>query len=292
LNSNITDCDMLRNVDMTALRSFVTVADTGGVTKAAGYLNLTQSAVSMQLKRLEGLFGQALFARVGRGLKLTHAGEQLLSYGHQMISLNDEVVARLTEQTHSGTLYLGVPDDIVYPHIPRVLQRFAAEFPRVNVQLVSSYTTTLLQQYDRGQLDITLATEEGVRKGGSTLTSQTLMWVGAEDGTAWKARPLRLAFENNCLFRSSVHDALDGAEIPWEPGVNSNSTRTIEASVSADLCVHACLSGSEPPHMVPIDHGGTLPMLPSVNINLYVARGGDTALINLLGDLIKRAYGS
>ena len=52
---------MPRNLDLSALRSFVTVADVGGVTRAAGYLNLTQSAVSMQIKRLEDALGMTLF---------------------------------------------------------------------------------------------------------------------------------------------------------------------------------------------------------------------------------------
>ena len=69
---------MPRNIDMTALRSFAAVAEVGGVTKASGFLNLTQSAVSMQLKRLEESLDTKLLDRSGRGVTLTGAGEQLL----------------------------------------------------------------------------------------------------------------------------------------------------------------------------------------------------------------------
>ena len=83
-------CDVTRNLDITALRSFVAVAEYGGVTRAAERLNLTQSAVSMQVKRLENLFNQPLITRAGRGVGLTEEGEQLLSYGRRLVSLNDE----------------------------------------------------------------------------------------------------------------------------------------------------------------------------------------------------------
>ena len=87
---------MPRNLDLSALRSFVTVADVGGVTRAAGYLNLTQSAVSMQIKRLEDSLGMSLFLRAARKLALSPEGEQLLSYGRRMLALNDEALSALS----------------------------------------------------------------------------------------------------------------------------------------------------------------------------------------------------
>ena len=134
---------MPRNLDLTALRSFVTVADAGGVTRAAGLLNLTQSAVSMQLKRLEEQLGLALMDRSGRTIGLTAAGEQLLGYGKRLLALNDEVYGRLTAQEYEGELRLGVPHDIIYPYMPRVLKAFSAAFPRMRVQLTSALTVTL-----------------------------------------------------------------------------------------------------------------------------------------------------
>ena len=115
----------MRNLDVTTLRSFVAVADLGGVTKAAGFLHLTQSAVSMQLKRLEELLGVGLLDRAGRGICLTPAGEQLLGYARRMVALNDEVVRRLSDDEFEGEVRLGVPHDIVYPAIPRVLQQIS-----------------------------------------------------------------------------------------------------------------------------------------------------------------------
>ncbi|MGB0499358.1 MAG: LysR family transcriptional regulator [Rubricella sp.] len=281
---------MPRNLDLTALRSFVAVAECGGVTRAAGQLHLTQSAVSMQIKRLEEALGQPLFDRTGRGVSLTGQGEQLLGYGRRMLALNDEVWARMTDQAFEGEIVFGVPHDIVYPHIPGVLQRFAAEYPRVKVQLISSYTRGLKRQMARGEVDLILTTEKELDAGGETLVTKPLVWLGAPNGAAWRQRPLRLAFEYNCIFRAAVQAALDDADIPWEMGVESDSTRTVEASVSADLAVHAGIEGTSVGYMEPIRHGGALPPLPEMSINMYVAPGANEVLASRLADHVRAAY--
>ncbi|MBF9032484.1 LysR family transcriptional regulator [Rhodobacterales bacterium HKCCE3408] len=281
---------MARNLDMTALRAFVTVADSGGVTKASGFLNLTQSAVSMQLKRLEDMIGTALFDRSARRMALTGAGEQMLGYARRMLELNDEVLGRLTSKEYEGEIRLGVPHDIVYPAIPEVMHRFAAAYPRMKVSLHSSYTSRLKGQFARGELDLILTTEDHVDPGGETLLERSLIWVGAQKGSVWRQRPLRLAFEHNCIFRKSVQQALDRAAISWEMAVESDSSRTIEASVSADLAVHACIEGTEPPYVEEIDHNGALPGLPRIRINMYRAGVAGTEPVQALAAFVRQAY--
>ena len=150
---------MPRNLDLTALRSFAAVAESGGVTRAAGMLNLTQSAVSMQMKRLEEFLGQPLLDRSARSVSLTPEGQLLLSYARRMIEINDEVYARLVSTAFEGEIVLGVPHDIVYPVIPRVMKRMQRDYPRVKVQLLSSYTRDLKEQFKRGEVDVILTTE-------------------------------------------------------------------------------------------------------------------------------------
>ncbi len=281
---------MPRNLDMTALRSFAAVAEAGGVTKASGFLNLTQSAVSMQLKRLEESLDLKLLERSGRGVVLTGAGEQLLGYARRMLALNDEVFGRLTNQAYEGEVVLGVPHDIVYPAIPQVLQRFAAEYPRMNVRLVSSYTKGLRKMFERGECDMILTTEDTLEAGGVTLMTLPLIWIGAPGGSAWKSRPLRLAYEHACIFRAGVQKALDEAGIPWEMAVESDSTRTIEASVSADLAIHTVLEGMEPPYVEKIQHGGALPDLTTKQINLYVSDLAKGQAVDDMAEFVRQAY--
>lgn len=281
---------MPRNLDLTALRSFVTVAECGGVTRAAGLLNLTQSAVSMQLKRLEESIGLSLLDRTTRKIDLTAEGEQLLSYARRMLDLNDEVWRRLTAKEYEGEVVLGVPHDIVYPAIPGVLRQFAADHPRMKVQLRSSFTTNLKEQFEAGQADVILTTEDEVGPEAETLTTRPLVWIGAPGGQAWKQRPLRIAHEQRCIFRPGVIRRLDAAGVDWESAVDTQSSRTVEATVSADLAVHTMLSGSVPAHLEEIDHGGTLPDLRSFRINLYARTTPDNPAVEDLAALIRRAY--
>lgn len=281
---------MARNLDMTSLRSFVAVADTGGVTRASGLLNLTQSAVSMQLKRLEDSLDAGLLDRSGRTVALTPQGEQLLGYARRILALNDEIHARLTATEFEGELKLGVPHDIVYPVIPTVLRQFAARYPRMRVHLLSSFTRNLMDEFNRGEVDLMLTTEDSVGSGGETLTQIPLVWVGAPGGQAWKQRPLRLAFEQRCFFRQYVQRRLDDAGIAWEMVVQSNSSRTIEATVSADLAVHAMLEGTEPRHFEQIDHGGNLPAFRKMNINMYHADLKDGPVLADLAKLIRDGF--
>ncbi|MEX0286105.1 MAG: LysR family transcriptional regulator [Paracoccaceae bacterium] len=280
----------MRNLDVTTLRSFVAVADSGGVTRAAGFLHLTQSAVSMQIKRLEEMLGQDLLDRSGRGISLTASGEQLLGYARRMVALNDEVVGRLTDQAFEGEVTLGVPHDVVQPAIPRVLQRFNASFPRVRVHLISSYTRELKSLYGKGECDLILTTESAIGEGGEQIQLLPLRWVGAPDGSMWRQRPLRLAFSRNCIFRPIATAALDQAGIPWDSVVDSESDRTIEATISADLAVGVLLDGTLPPQHVCIDDGGTLPDLPSQNINLYGGLSPKSQLVGELANLLRQVF--
>ncbi len=281
----------MRNLDITTLRSFVAVADSGGVTRAAGFLHLTQSAVSMQLKRLEEMLGLSLLDRSGRTIALTASGEQLLAYARRMIALNDELIERLTDQAFEGEITLGVPHDIVYPVIPQVLKQFHAAYPRVRVRLEASYTRTLKEQFGKGACDLVMTTETGLDAGGETVANKPLIWVGAPGGVAWRQRPLKLAFCRFCTFRPHIIAVLDGADIKWEMAVDTDSDRTIEATVSADMAVHAMIEGTEPPYLERIDQSANLPVLPVQQINLYGATGSGGEVHDALASLLRDAFG-
>jgi len=281
---------MSRNLDLTALRAFATVAEVGGITRAAGLLHLTQSAVSMQIKRLEEALGRALFDRAGRGVTLTADGEQLLGYARRILAINDEVWARFTHSAFEGEITLGVPGDVVYPALPPVLKRFHAEYPRMKVSLVSSYTRRLKELFARGDCDVILTTEHSVDAGGRTLRTLPLVWVGAKGGQAWRQRPLRLAFETRNIFRAGVEAALDAAGIGWEVAVTSDMSRTIEVSCAADLAVHALLDGMVPATLEMIDHAGALPDIGTMGVNLYSAETLRGQAERALVEMLREAY--
>ena len=279
----------MRNLDMTTLRSFLAVAEHGGVTRAAGVLNLTQSAVSMQIKRLEEMLGIELLDRSNRRVSLTASGEQLLRYARRIVELNDEAVGRLTDEVYEGEITLGVPHDVVYPVIPRVLKTFNSVFPRVKVILKSSSTVRLHEALKKGEVDLILTTELSLGPGGETLTEMPLRWAGANGGQAWKKRPLRLAFCTVCIFRPQVLRRLDEEGIEWEMVVESDDDRSVEALISADLAVGALLENSIPPHQEAIHTGGALPDLGYQQINLYGNRSRDEVL-SQLSEMLRQGY--
>ena len=262
----------MRNLDMTTLRSFLAVAEQGGVTRASQVLNLTQSAVSMQLKRLEEVLGITLMDRANRRIALTPAGEQLLTYARRIVDLNDEAVARLSDELFEGEIVLGVP---------RVLKTFNAVYPRMNVILKSSSTVKLKESLGRGDVHMILTTEVDLEPGGETLTTMPMRWTGAVGGQAWKKRPLRLGFCTFCIFRTTVMRRLDEAGIPWELAIESDEDRSVAALISADLAVGAMLESTVPPHLEVIATGGALPDLGTHKINLYGAKGRDEAATHL-----------
>lgn len=281
---------MLRNLDLTALRSLVAISDTGGVTKAANRVHLTQSAVSMQIKRLEDSLGLTLIEKNGRSVELTASGHQLAGYARKMLALNDEVLGRLLATEYEGEITLGVPHDIVYPTIPEVLRAFNAAFPRMKVQLLSSFTRTLKEQYVKGEIDMILTTEPEPDNGAEPLAEKPLIWVGAPNGTAWRKRTLPMAFETRCMFRPEIVRRLDAAGIPWDLSVDAESTRSVEAAVSADLAVHALLEGTCPPYFEIIDHGGALPTLSSLGIHMYLRRDEERLPVLELAGMVRDAF--
>jgi DNA-binding transcriptional LysR family regulator len=200
------------------------------------------------------------------------------------------VIGRLTDQAYEGEITLGVPHDIVYPAIPQVLKQLHAAFPRVQVNLIASNTVNLKAQYARGECDLFLTTEIDKDPGAETLCTKPLHWIGAPDGSAWRQHPVRLAFGRTCTFRARAVEALDHAGIPWQVIVETDSDKTLEATVSADLAIQTLLDGTVPPHLEKIDHGGALPDLPEQLINLYGAHAGQGVVKDTLADLLRRTF--
>lgn len=280
----------LRNLDLGTLRSFVTIAETGSMTRAASRLFMTQSAISMQIKRLENSLGLSVFERSAHGMSPTNEGEQLLNFANQMLALNDEAMGRLTSADYEGQIRLGAPGDVIYPHIPSILKEFNRDYPRVQIRFSSSQTVTLRSEFEQGLHDVVLTTEKTPGQGGKVISTQSLVWIGAKDGNAWKKRPLPLGFAKNCAFRAGVTKTLDDAGLKWIDIVASLDAGASEAMTSADLCVYAGLESDKSSSRDAIDHGGQLPELPEYSIVLYGADNPDNQIARSLVEYLLRGY--
>lgn len=278
-------CNTIRNLDIATLRSFVTVAELGGVTRAAERLNLTQSAVSMQLKRLETALDQQLVERAGRGVCLTREGEQLLGYGRRILTLNDEAWQRMTHHAFEGRVRFGVPEDLVLPFVSPVMRDFAADFPRVRISLTSSITRKLIEQFDEGRLDVILTTEPVDTGTGECLYRGPLQWSVGRGSLIWKQRPLPLAAKVDCIFLPVMLAALERAGIPWESPSEASHWRDLEAFVRAGLAIESNMSFvlDRDRDRVPVPEDSGLPPLPDFGIFLYIREGAPDLALQFAG---------
>ena len=281
---------MYRNLDLTALRSFVAVAELGGVTGAASKLHLTQSAVSMQIKRMERSLDQTLLKRAGRSVELTGQGEQLLAYGRRMVALNDEAWGRLTCSQFEGEITFGVPYDIIYPHIPNILREFNAAYPRVKVRLKSSHTSYLKERFEAGVPDIILTTELPKAGSGDLLCVEPLVWYCVNGGKVWRRRPLPISFDAKCIFRQSGLAALDAEGIPWEYAVDSTGFTAFSAFISADIAIVCALRGSQRSDWIEVPAEAGLPALPEYGVFQYVRDNARNTPVQELAAMIEAAY--
>jgi DNA-binding transcriptional LysR family regulator len=272
---------MRRDIDTALLRAFIAVVETGSVTAAAALLNLTQAAVSQQIRRLEELFGTQLFERHHKRLALRPDGERLLTHAHKLIALNDEVWGAMSAPAYEGEVRLGVPHDIVGPYLPPILNRFDRAWPRVRVSLKCTTTPQLLELLRKGEIDLTLTTEQRCGASGETLLEDDLVWAGARNGTAHKRDPLPVSLgDEKCEFRPVVLKALRGAGRDWRPVCEVSSMEPLLASIEADLGVAALLRTTIPKYLQLIDRDRRLPRLPKFLINMYLppARQSEIAI--------------
>ncbi len=279
-----------RNLDLSTLRSFAAIAESGSMTRAAARLFMTQSAISMQIKRLETSLGLSVFERSTQGMQPTTEGEQLLHFARQMLALNDEAWGRLTSPDYEGQVRLAVPADILHPHIPGALKDFSRDYPRVQVKLATERTRTLKQQFAQGEHDVMLTTEARPDSTANVIAKQSLAWIGAHNGTAWKKRPLPLGFTNNCAFRTSTLEALNQAGIDWIDIVSTEDEMVTVAMMTADLCVGVELEFSDHAHRIIVEHNGQLPTLVEFSIALYCVDAPGNHLAQALAGYIARAY--
>ena len=266
---------MARDLDLSLLRSFVAVAETGGMTAAGRRLNLTQAAVSQQIKRLEGELSATLFDRGQRRLELTPAGERLVGHAGRILALGDEIRAMMTTPEAEGEVRLGVPHDIIGPFMPQVLRGFAEAWPLVEVSLDCAPSVTLRQRLTAGEIDLALTTEPQTGQDCEMLMADRLVWVGAPDGEAHRRSPLPVSLgDEACAFRAAAVEALGRTGRDWRFLCMVSNMSALAATLEADLAVAPMLSQTVPEGLAVLDSGSGLPPLPTYYINLYLGADG------------------
>jgi DNA-binding transcriptional LysR family regulator len=260
---------MTRNLDIALVRTFVAVAERGSMTAAANLLNMTQGAVSQQIRRLEDLLGCALLVREARRLDLTRQGEHFLAKARQLLRLNDEIWSDMTAQPLHGQLKVGVPHDLVGTHLAPVMKMFADEHPQVEITLVCGTSPQLTDAVDQGTLDLALVEEPAQSAPSDVLRIEPLVWVGARGSDVHLKRPLPLSMvDESCAFRPFVLDALANHDIAWRTVFESGNIEATAATVRSGLAITAWLVSTVPADLEILSDAAGLPPLPPFAISL------------------------
>lgn len=222
------------DLDLDLLRGFVTVAERGGFTAAGLALGLTQSAISLKVKRLEDLLGRPVFLRGAKRVALTPEGETLLTYARRMLALNEEAVRRFVSPPIAGRLRLGVADHFVPRHLAPALARLSRTWPELRIEVEVGRSHELRARLGREELDLVLGKRRDGETEGRVIFTEAVVWVAAPGFTAPPGRPLPLAMlPQGCMFRDRALTALARAGIASEVVYTSPSLMGIAAAAQA-----------------------------------------------------------
>lgn len=279
--------------DMDAMRTMVVGTELGSFAHAATKLGRSQSAVSMQLKKLEQQAGQPLLRRHGRGLVPTEAGEALLAYARRIIALNDEAAASLGATATPASVRIGLPQDFVEDVLPDVIKRFSEKRPNVHVEVRAGRNYDLDEDVRTGRLDVALAfSRPGSNTYGTRLGTLPVLWLsdkrflkrGSEDSF-----PLVL-FDHPCLFRQAALQTLEGKGLDWRLSLTTPSLPGVWAALRFGLGISIRTPHRVPPGIVDVGAEFGLPKLPSIELRMFSGNELSPAAANLqdiLNDVVR-----
>ena len=263
---------MKTTFDLNALRTMVAGAELGSFARAADRLGRSQSAVSMQLKKLEEQTGKPLFRRSGRGLVPTEAGDALLAYARRILALNDEAAASLGALA-VASVKLGLPQDFAEDVLPEVLLRFTRKWPLVQVEAHAGRNYSLWQDVQRGQLDLAIAfAPPGNAWQGDRIATLPMLWLGGRKVAADSADgslPLVL-FDHPCLFRQTALEALEGRGPKSRIALTTPSLPGVWAALRSGLGITIRTPHRLPAGIREVRKQFNLPPLPRVDLRMFV----------------------
>jgi DNA-binding transcriptional LysR family regulator len=259
---------------MDALRTMVVGTELGSFALAAAKLGRSQSAVSMQLKKLEQQAGQPLLRRNGRTLAPTEAGEALLAYARRIIALNDEAAASLGATVTPASVRMGLPQDFVDDVLPDVIKRFSKQRPNVQLDVRAGRNYDLDEDVRIGKLDVAIAfCRPGSNSYGTRVALLPMLWLAEKRFLKRDPEdiiPLVL-FDHPCLFRQAALRTLEGRGFRWRLALTTPSLSGVWAALRLGQGVTV-----RTPHQLPagiVDVGAELglPKLQPLEVRMFSA---------------------
>lgn len=275
------------DLDLDLLRCFVTVAERGGFTAGGQALGLTQSAVSLKIKRLEEVVQRRVLDRTSRIVVLTRDGETLLAYARRILALNDEAVRRLVAPPVAGRLRLGVADHFVPRNLAPLLARFARVYPEVRLEVEVGRSHELRVAQEKGSLDLVLGKRRDGETAGRPIWTEAVVWVAAADWSLAAGRPLPLAMlPPGCMFRDRALAALARAGLAFEVVYVSASLLGVAAAAQAGFALTVLGRSGLPPGLAEMPG---LPPLGTAEMCVFGDAGGQNPLAEPLVRFIRES---
>jgi DNA-binding transcriptional LysR family regulator len=260
-------------LDLDLLRTFVFIAETGSLSRAAACVHRTQSAVSMQMRRLESVIGKSLLERGSHGVRLTATGGRMLRQAQKLLRLHDETLAEITGENLSGLVRFGLADDYAETFLPPLIGAFATRYPRIGIEVSCSPTPELRQSLKAGRLDLALLTVvPNAQK--KAMRRERVVWVGARDSSAESMAPLPLALSHpDSVDRRAALSALKKAGRSYRIAYESGSFAGLTAVVRSGLAIAVLARCTVPRDLRILSDADGLPALPSADIVLALGSG-------------------
>lgn len=282
----------MRNLPMDCLRTFVTVSEVEGFTQAGQILGRTQPAVSLQIKKLEGLVGAQLMIRGGSGIDLTPSGERLLEYARQILALNDEALAELSAPALSGRIRFGIPSEFATILLPKVLGRFSHSYPAVTLEIHCDLSVNLVAEQPN-PYDLILALRDSPdHDGDSWIGSDELVWVTSpvHDTHRQPTLPLIVA-PTPCLYRARAIKALKDCGRSWRISYTNTDISGIQTAIEEGLGVTVLAQSTVPDTLRILPVSARFPRLGRVGIHLLHKERKEMESVVRLADYVRAIVG-
>lgn len=278
-------------LDSDVLRTFIVVAERGNVTHAAEELHRTQSAISVQIKRLESDLGVRLFEREARGMALTTVGEKLFASAKSIIMMLDRTAANLLQNPIEGAVTVGIPDDYGSELMAVILAEFAQCHPKVEVNIRCGFSVEFPKAVRRGQLDLAVYTGNQEDPNGEVLLEEQTVWVGRAGVGCPAISPLPVTlFDRTCWWRDAAIEALESSGIDYRIAYSSESVAGVKAAVKAGLAVGVLARSTIEPSMQVLGQADGLPRLPSSNLVLIWQPASRSSATTAMAEAIRRGF--
>lgn len=282
---------MIKNISTEALRSFVTIAELGSFTQAGEKLARSQSAISLQIKKLESLLGQAIFHRKGHNFELTAGGETLLKYAVQILQLNDKALGELSSKMIVGKVRLGIPSEFATSLLPKIVGSFSRKNPHITLEVICDLSRNLNRDLDQKKYDLILSlTENTENTVTDSIKRDPLLWVAPKGYSIHDKSPIPLIVApEGCIYRKRAIKQLNQANVKWQIIYTIMDLSGIKAAIEEGLGITVLAKSTIPDTLEIISPPTAWGGLGDIGITLHATEKNMPEATLVLAEYIKKS---